>query len=264
MRARIEDGRGRRDPNARCDPANPGADPCAGCVRLQRALRHFRPRIPALRRLAGVERGHADVVAEDREQQPRRLAARTGERGILLQQQFGVAMGDFDEAAVFLGVLARIEQPDAAGVDVITISRRLRDLALAIAAGAGMAALAFDVMTRMPPELLAQHFLARAYTEGGGTNVVNVILVDFRALDTLGEIFVVGVVALTVFALLRRFRSAPSNWSKLKAIASSGQSSGTSGPTVRTLKVGQESDRFPIPTPVRWFSGSTVPTALHG
>ena len=72
-----------------------------------------------------------------------------------------------------------------------------------------MAALAFAVMTRMPPDLLAQHFLARAYTEGGGTNVVNVILVDFRGFDTLGEITVLGAVALAAFALLRRFRPAP-------------------------------------------------------
>ena len=52
-------------------------------------------------------------------------------------------------------------------------------------------------------------FLANAYYEGGGTNVVNVILVDFRAFDTFGEIAVLAVVALTVFALLRRFRPAP-------------------------------------------------------
>jgi multicomponent K+:H+ antiporter subunit A len=63
-------------------------------------------------------------------------------------------------------------------------------------------------MTRVPPELLAQHFLQRGYTEGGGTNVVNVILVDFRGFDTLGEIFVVAAVALTAYALLRRFRPA--------------------------------------------------------
>src|SRR5690606_22408857 len=42
--------------------------------------------------------------------------------------------------------------------------------------------------------------------EGGGANVVNVMLVDFRAFDTFGEITVLGAVALTVFALLRRFR----------------------------------------------------------
>jgi multicomponent K+:H+ antiporter subunit A len=103
----------------------------------------------------------------------------------------------------------RFDVPGASGVEVVTLTRRFRDLAIAVTAGVGMAALAFMVMTRTPPELLAQHFLARAYTEGGGTNVVNVILVDFRGFDTLGEIFVLGAVALTVYALLRRFRPAP-------------------------------------------------------
>jgi len=92
---------------------------------------------------------------------------------------------------------------------VIATTRRLGDLALAVAVGGGMAALAFAVMTRQPSELLAEHFLERSYSEGGGRNVVNVILVDFRAFDTMGEITVLGVVALTVFALLRRFRPAP-------------------------------------------------------
>ena len=36
-----------------------------------------------------------------------------------------------------------------------------------------------------------------------GRNIVNVILVDFRAVDTLGEIFVLGVAALGVYTLLR-------------------------------------------------------------
>ena len=96
----------------------------------------------------------------------------------------------------------------ARGSEVVTMTRRLRDLGIAIAAGTGMAALAYSVMTRVPPELLAEHFLARSYTDGGGTNVVNVILVDFRGFDTLGEITVLGAVALTAYALLRRFRPA--------------------------------------------------------
>ncbi len=88
--------------------------------------------------------------------------------------------------------------------------RRYVDLSIALAAGAGLAALAFAVMTRPLPEGgIAQYFLERAYTEGGGHNVVNVILVDFRGFDTLGEIAVLCIVALSVFALLRRFRPAP-------------------------------------------------------
>ena len=38
---------------------------------------------------------------------------------------------------------------------------------------------------------------------GGGKNVVNVLLVDFRGFDTLGEIVVVGMVALAVLGLVR-------------------------------------------------------------
>ncbi|WP_458094362.1 monovalent cation/H+ antiporter subunit A [Roseomonas sp. WA12] len=87
--------------------------------------------------------------------------------------------------------------------------RRARDFVIALGAGAGLTALSYATMTRPSPEGLSRDFLERAYTEGGGTNVVNVILVDFRGFDTLGEITVLGIVALTVFALLRRFRPAP-------------------------------------------------------
>jgi multicomponent K+:H+ antiporter subunit A len=85
---------------------------------------------------------------------------------------------------------------------------RVRDVVLAVAAGSGLAALAFAIMTRPPPESIAGFFIENAYTRGGGTNIVNVILVDFRAFDTFGEITVLGIVAITVYALLRRFRPA--------------------------------------------------------
>jgi multicomponent K+:H+ antiporter subunit A len=87
--------------------------------------------------------------------------------------------------------------------------RRLRDLVIAIAAGAGLSVVAYVTMTRPMPPTISRYFLERAYTEGGGTNVVNVTLVDFRGFDTLGEVTVLAAVALTVFALLRRFRPAP-------------------------------------------------------
>jgi multicomponent K+:H+ antiporter subunit A len=86
--------------------------------------------------------------------------------------------------------------------------RRASDALIAVLAGCGMAAIAYAILTRPLPESISRFFLERAYTEGGGTNVINVILVDFRAFDTLGEITVLGVVALTVYAVLRRFRPA--------------------------------------------------------
>jgi multicomponent K+:H+ antiporter subunit A len=87
-------------------------------------------------------------------------------------------------------------------------TRRLSDLAIAMVAAIGVSTLAYAVMTRPLPDSIAQFFLEHAYSGGGGTNVVNVILVDFRGFDTLGEITVLGAVALTVYALLRRFRPA--------------------------------------------------------
>ena len=86
--------------------------------------------------------------------------------------------------------------------------RRLRDMALALTAGGGMAWLAFAMMSRPFPDSTSTFFLENALSRGGGTNVVNVMLVDFRGFDTFGEIVVLGVVALTVYALLRRFRPA--------------------------------------------------------
>lgn len=86
--------------------------------------------------------------------------------------------------------------------------RRLRDLGLSVLAGGGMAWLAFAMMSRDFPQSTSTFFLERALTQGGGSNVVNVMLVDFRGFDTFGEIVVLAIVALTVYALLRRFRPA--------------------------------------------------------
>ena len=85
---------------------------------------------------------------------------------------------------------------------------RARDFAIAVAAGSGLAALSYAVMTRSQPDNIAGFFVENAYAQGGGANIVNVILVDFRAFDTFGEITVLGIVALTIYALLRRFRPA--------------------------------------------------------
>jgi multicomponent K+:H+ antiporter subunit A len=85
---------------------------------------------------------------------------------------------------------------------------RTRDLAIAVSAGGGLAALAYAAMTRPLPDTVSKFFVERAYTEGGGTNVVNVILVDFRGFDTLGEITVLAAVAVAAYSLLRRFRPA--------------------------------------------------------
>jgi multicomponent K+:H+ antiporter subunit A len=79
------------------------------------------------------------------------------------------------------------------------------DALLAVAGGAGIAALAYAVLQR-PYDSIAPYFLETAVSEGGGSNVVNVILVDYRGFDTLGEISVLGIAAVIICALLAGFQ----------------------------------------------------------
>lgn len=103
----------------------------------------------------------------------------------------------------------RIEQQDARRASARARARRVRDFCLAVGTGTGLSLLTFAVLTRAGHGELAPFFLENSLEQAGGLNVVNVMLVDFRGFDTLGEITVVGIVAITVYALLRRFRPAP-------------------------------------------------------
>lgn len=89
-------------------------------------------------------------------------------------------------------------------------ARVWRDGVIALLAGGGTAALAWAVLTR-PYDTIAGYFLANSVPGGGGSNVVNVILVDFRGYDTLGEITVLALAGLGIVALLQGLSlSAPS------------------------------------------------------
>ena len=83
--------------------------------------------------------------------------------------------------------------------------RRLRDGILAVLAGGGVGALAWAVLTR-PYTSIADYFLENSVSGGGGHNVVNVILVDFRGFDTLGEITVLALAGLAIYAMLEKLR----------------------------------------------------------
>jgi len=89
----------------------------------------------------------------------------------------------------------------------------LRDAAIAVAVGGFFTALLIAV-TSGPLDLeLTEYFAANSYVAAHGRNIVNVILVDFRALDTLGEITVVMVAGLAAMALIkiRRGKLVPPN-----------------------------------------------------
>ena len=80
--------------------------------------------------------------------------------------------------------------------------RIARDVLLAVVSGVGVMILAMGVLTReyLP---ISEFFLANSVPGGGGTNVVNVILVDFRGTDTLGEIVVLALAGLGIYTLLQ-------------------------------------------------------------
>ncbi len=81
---------------------------------------------------------------------------------------------------------------------------RLRDATVAIAFGIVVTLLVLIAFHfRSTPSALATYMGENSLTAANGRNVVNVILVDFRALDTLGEITVLGIAALGVFAMLK-------------------------------------------------------------
>lgn len=84
---------------------------------------------------------------------------------------------------------------------------RWRDAVLAITVGALMSTL---VLVGIPENYqpISTYFEENSVALGHGRNVVNVLLVDFRAFDTLGEITVLSVAAVGVYALLKLRRSA--------------------------------------------------------
>ena len=83
--------------------------------------------------------------------------------------------------------------------------RKLRDGLLATGLGLGVGFIALAAMTR-PLETISWYFLENSVPLGGGANVVNVILVDFRGYDTFGELTVLAIAALGASAMMTGLR----------------------------------------------------------
>ena len=91
-----------------------------------------------------------------------------------------------------------------------SVLRRMRDGGIAILGGLATFGLAFHYLVRdAVGSPISEFHLANSYQGGGGTNVVNVILVDFRGFDTYGEIIVLGIAALLIYALTQSLLDGP-------------------------------------------------------
>ncbi|MEQ9121042.1 MAG: hypothetical protein RIM80_00535, partial [Alphaproteobacteria bacterium] len=93
--------------------------------------------------------------------------------------------------------------------DERSVGRKWKDGLVALGLGGAVTALLLAVLATPFDARLSDWFGANSYAEAHGRNVVNVILVDFRALDTLGEIAVLAIAAIAIAALLRAAK--PSN-----------------------------------------------------
>jgi multicomponent Na+:H+ antiporter subunit A len=82
----------------------------------------------------------------------------------------------------------------------------LRDGTLALVCGTGVSLLLMIVLSDTLDTRLSEFFVQTSVPLAHGRNIVNVILVDYRALDTLGEISVVMAAGVAITALLRRPR----------------------------------------------------------
>jgi multicomponent Na+:H+ antiporter subunit A len=80
---------------------------------------------------------------------------------------------------------------------------KIRDAVIALLVGGFMTGVALKAKDIEFKEPISGYFVENSLEEAFGSNVVNVILVDFRALDTLGEITVLMVAALGIVALLK-------------------------------------------------------------
>lgn len=83
------------------------------------------------------------------------------------------------------------------------VSTQLRDGVIAVLSGVMVTLFSLKASGVQMDAPISRFFAENSFLEAHGRNVVNVILVDFRALDTLGEITVLSVAAIGVYAMMK-------------------------------------------------------------
>ncbi len=115
-----------------------------------------------------------------------------------------VAMTQFvvETLVTVIVAVVLLKLPDFRSQIWLSRPARLRNGIVAVTVGVSVTLLLLAVTGSAPQPDLREYFERTAVPGGHGRNIVNVILVDFRALDTLGEITVLAIAGAAVFALL--------------------------------------------------------------
>jgi multicomponent Na+:H+ antiporter subunit A len=105
--------------------------------------------------------------------------------------------------SVALFLLCFYHLPKLASRKEERLTFKLTNALISVGVGVVVALIALSSHSQKLFDSISSFYLEKAYTEAGGKNVVNVILVDFRGLDTMFEITVLGIAALGIFAMIR-------------------------------------------------------------
>jgi multicomponent Na+:H+ antiporter subunit A len=168
---------------------------------LLSGLSDFRPAIAALILLAAL----AAIHASSRLKAFAALGVVGYSMGVIFISSGApdLAMTQFivESLLVIVLVLAFYHLPPF--IRISSFAARVRDLALSVTVGLGMTLLVLMTGGVEVPRPLSEWYAANSVSQAHGRNIVNVILVDFRALDTLGEITVLATAAVGVYSLLK-------------------------------------------------------------
>ena len=80
---------------------------------------------------------------------------------------------------------------------------KLNNLLISLGVGTVVTLIALSAHSSKLFETISQYYVDTTYTEAGGKNMVNVILVDYRGLDTMFEITVLGIAAIGIYAMIK-------------------------------------------------------------
>ncbi len=132
----------------------------------------------------------------------------------------------------------------------VASTRQFFSAAVALGVGVVATAVTFAFTGRRDMSPVGQYFLDEAYQDTGGTNVVNTILVDYRALDTFGELTVIAVAGIVLIGILR---SRPMLAERISGVAG----------WANTALAGTLDNTLPVRMVARWAAPVIILLSFH-